>query len=135
MATGSGRMSALPVSRRSSETPSQGTIPFLERHRHKVSLVHRREPPLRGFLKFGPPEFGERGTGVTLGLRDPYTRHLSCTEAVVGLPIYPGAAVRECDIIHTPGHVNFSLLLATSDASSFVWQITEAAGQCRLAHQ
>src|SRR5262249_8363891 len=69
----------------------------------------RGDPPLRGFLRFGSPEFGERGTGVTLGLRDPITRHLDCAEAIAGLPIYPGAAVRECDLTHTPGHVNFSL--------------------------
>jgi hypothetical protein len=90
--------------------------------RHQVSLRHRVAPPLRGYLRFGPPEFGERGTGVTLGLRDPDRRHLDCAEAVAGLPIYPGATVRECDLTHTPGHVNFSLFLASSDASSFVWQ-------------
>ncbi len=81
--------------------------------RHQISLRHRGEPRLRGYLRFGPPEFGERGTGVTLGLRDPDTRHLDCAEAVAGLPIYPGVAVRECDLTHTPGHVNFSLFLAT----------------------
>ncbi len=90
--------------------------------RHQISLRHRGEPPLRGYLRFGPPEFGERGTGVTLGLRDPGRRPLDCAEAVAGLPIYPGAAVRECDLTHTPGHVNFSLFLASPDASSFVWQ-------------
>lgn len=90
--------------------------------RQQISLRHRGEPPLRGYLRFGPPEFGERGTGVSLGLRDPETRHLDCAEAVAGLPIYPGAAVRECDLTHTPGHVNFSLFLATTEASSVVWR-------------
>ena len=89
---------------------------------HQISLRHRGEPALRGYLRFGTPEFGERGTGVSLGLRDPETRHLDCAEEVAGLPIYPGAAVRECDLTHTPGHVNFSLFLASSDASSFVSQ-------------
>lgn len=89
--------------------------------RHQISLRHQGRPPLRGYLRFGPPEYGERGTGVTLGLRDPKTRRVDCAEAVAGVPMYPGATVRECDLTHTPGHVNFSLFLGISEAPSVVW--------------
>lgn len=37
---------------------------------HELTL-RRDDLKLRGYLRFGQPEFGEAGTGVTLGIRDP----------------------------------------------------------------
>jgi hypothetical protein len=75
----------------------------------------RDDNPLRGYLRFGGPEYGRAGTGVTLGVRDPRRRRNGCLHALPRLPTYPGAAVRECDLVHIPGARSLSVLAATRD--------------------
>lgn len=90
---------------------------------HQLSLRYMGVTPLRGYLRFGSPEWGEKGIGVMLGLRDPRHRRPACDVAVPGLPVYPGAAVRECALTHIPGDLNFSLFLASPDKSSAVGEV------------
>jgi len=77
--------------------------------------LRREDPKLRGYLRFGQPKAGETGTGVTLGIRDPRPRKNRCLEALPGLPQYPGAEVRGCDLVHVPGSRSLSVLAATGD--------------------
>src|SRR5215831_19244078 len=72
--------------------------------------LRREDPKLRGYLRFGQPKAGETGTGVTLGIRDPRPRKNRCLEALPGLPQYPGAEVRGCDLVHVPGSRSLSVL-------------------------
>jgi len=81
---------------------------------HELRL-QREDIGLRGFLRLGQPEFGKAGTGVTLGIRDPRRRQNGCLKALPWLPIYPGAEVRSCDLVHIPGARSLSVLAATSD--------------------
>ena len=81
---------------------------------HELRL-RREDIQLRGFLRFGQPDFGKPGTGVTLGIRDPRRRQNGCLKALPWLPIYPGAEVRSCDLVHVPGARLLSLLVATTD--------------------
>ena len=81
---------------------------------HELAL-RREDMPLRGYLRFGHPELGKAGTGVTLGIRDPRQRKNGCLKALPWLPIYPGAEVRTCDLVHIPGARSLSVLAATSD--------------------
>ena len=77
---------------------------------------------LRGYLRFGQPEFGEAGTGVTLGIRDPRPRKNGCLKALPWLPAYPGAEVRGCDLVHVPGARSFSVMAATRDDAALADQ-------------
>ena len=81
---------------------------------HELAL-RRADLPIRGYLRFGQPDPGKKGTGVTLGVRDPRQRKNGCLTALPWLPVYPGAEVRECDLVHTPGARSFSVLAATRD--------------------
>ena len=81
---------------------------------HELTL-RRENLKLRGYLRFGQPEVGEKGTGVTLGIRDPRPRKNRCLEALPWLPRYPGAEVRGCDLVHVPGSRSLSILAATHD--------------------
>jgi len=81
---------------------------------HELRL-RRDDLQLRGYLRFGQPEFGKAGTGVTLGIRDPRRRKNGCLKALPWLPIYPGAEVRSCDLVHIPGARSLSVLAATTD--------------------
>jgi hypothetical protein len=81
---------------------------------HELRL-RRDDLKLRGYLRFGQPEFGEAGTGVTLGIRDPRPRKNGCLTALPWLPSYPGAEVRSCDLVHVPGSRSLSILAATRD--------------------
>lgn len=81
---------------------------------HELTLRHE-DPALRGYLRLGKPEFGETGTGVTLGIRDARSRENRCLEALPWLPSYPGAQVRNCDLVHIPGSRSLSILAATRD--------------------
>ena len=76
---------------------------------HELTL-RREDLMLRGYLRFGQPEFGEAGTGVTLGIRDPRPRQNRCLTALPWLPSYPGAEVRSCDLVHVPGARSLSIL-------------------------
>src|SRR5262249_50929782 len=81
---------------------------------HELRL-QREDIGLRGLLRLGQAEFGKAGTGVTLGIRDPRRRQNGCLKALPWLPIYPGAEVRSCDLVHIPGARSLSVLAATSD--------------------
>src|SRR5215471_10361530 len=81
---------------------------------HELRL-QREDSKLRGLLRFGQPEFGKSGTGVTLGIRDPRRRQNGCLKAVAWLPIYSGAEVRSCDLVHIPGARSLSVPAATAD--------------------
>jgi len=81
---------------------------------HELRL-QREDSKLRGLLRFGQPEFGKSGTGVTLGIRDPRQRQNGCLKAVAWLPIYSGAEVRSCDLVHIPGARSLSVPAATAD--------------------
>ncbi len=81
---------------------------------HELRL-RREDLKVRGYLRFGHPEFGEAGTGVTLGIRDPRPRKNGCLTALPWLPSYPGAEVRSCDLVHVPGARSLSILAATAD--------------------
>ena len=84
---------------------------------HELKL-RREDLKLRGYLRFGPPESGKGGTGVTLGIRDPRRRTNGCLKALPWLPSYPGADVRGCDLVHIPGTRSLSVLVATRDDMS-----------------
>ncbi len=77
---------------------------------------------LRGHLRFGQPEFGETGTGVTLAIRDPRPRQNRCQKALPWLPVSPGAEVRWCDLVHVPGAHSLSVLAATRDDAALADQ-------------
>lgn len=81
---------------------------------HELKL-RREDLELRGYLRFGQPEFGEAGTGVTLGIRDARPRKNGCPTALPSLPSYPGAEVRTCDLVHVLGARSLSILVATRD--------------------
>jgi len=81
---------------------------------HELALWHEN-PKLRGYLRLRRREAGVAGTDVTLGVRDPRPRPLGCLKALPWLPIYPGAQVRGCDLVHIPGSRSISVLLATLD--------------------
>jgi len=81
---------------------------------HELKL-RREDLELRGYLRFGQPEIGKAGTGVTLGIRDPRPRKNRCLTALPWLPSYPGAEVRSCDLVHIPGARSLSILAATRD--------------------
>lgn len=81
---------------------------------HELALW-RDNPKLRGYLRFRKREAGVAGTDVTLGVRDPRQRPLGCLKALPWLPIYPGAQVRGCDLVHIPGSRSLSVWLATGD--------------------
>jgi len=81
---------------------------------HELRLK-REDMKLRGYLRFGQPESGKAGTGVTLGIRDPRRRQNGCLKALLWLPIYPGATVRSCNLVHIPGARSLSVLAATPD--------------------
>ena len=81
---------------------------------HELTLWHDK-PKLRGYLRFRKREAGVAGTDVTLGVRDPRPRPLGCLEALPWLPVYPGAQVRGCDLVHIPGSRSLSVLFATGD--------------------
>lgn len=80
--------------------------------------LQRDDVKLRGYLRFGPPEFGKVGTGVTLGIRDPRRRANGCLKALPWLPSYPGADVRSCDLVHIAGARSLSVVVATRDDMS-----------------
>jgi len=88
---------------------------------HELRL-RREDLQLRGYLRFGQPEFGEAGTGVTLGIRDPRPRKNGCLKALPWLPAYPGAEVRGCDLVHVPGARSLSVLAATKDDAALADQ-------------
>lgn len=90
---------------------------------HQFSLRYMGVTPLRGYLRFGSPEWGKKGVGMTLGLRDPRQRQPACEAAVPGLPVYPRAAVRECELTRVPGGLSFSLFMASSDEPSAVGEV------------
>src|SRR5262249_10275496 len=81
---------------------------------HELRL-RRDDIQLRGYLRFGQPEFGKAGTGLTLGIRDPRRRQNGCLKALPWLPIYPGAEVRSCDLVLIPAARLMSGLAATTD--------------------
>ncbi len=81
---------------------------------HELTLWHDK-PKLRGYLRFRKREAGVAGTDVTLGVRDPRPRPLGCLGALPWLPVYPGAQVRGCDLVHIPGSRSLSVLFATGD--------------------
>ena len=81
---------------------------------HELTL-RRSDLPIRGYLRFGRPELGKMGTGVTLGIRDPRPHKNGCLTALPSLPVYPGAEARQCNLVHTPGARSFTLQAATSD--------------------
>ncbi len=81
---------------------------------HELRL-RREDVKLRGYLRCGQPEYGEAGTGVTRGIRDPRPRKNGCLKALPWLPSYPGAEVRSCDLVHVPGARSLSVLAATRD--------------------
>ncbi len=89
---------------------------------HELTL-RRADLLLRGYLRFGQPELGKMGTGVTLGIRDPRPRKNDCLTALPWLPAYPGAEVRLCSLVHTPGTRSFSVLAATSDDTALADRI------------
>lgn len=89
---------------------------------HELRL-RRADLPVRGYLRFGQPELGEEGTGVTLGIRDPRPHKNSCLKALPWLPTYPGAEVRGCDLVHVPDTRSLSILAATRDDSTLADQI------------
>ena len=84
---------------------------------HELRL-RRSDLPIRGYLRFGKPEPGKAGTGVTLGIRDPRPHKNGCLTALSWLPVYPGAEVRQCNLVHTPGARSFTLQAATSDETA-----------------
>jgi len=81
---------------------------------HELAPWHDN-PRLRGYLRFRKRQTGLAGTEVTLGVRDPRPLPLGCLKALPWLPIYPGARVRSCDLVHIPGSRSLSVLLATRD--------------------
>ena len=80
----------------------------------ELALWHD-DPKLRGYLRFRKRGAGLAGTDVTLGIRDPRPRPSGCLKALPWLPIYPGAQVRGCDLVHIPGSQSLSVLFATGD--------------------
>lgn len=95
---------------------------------HELALWHG-DPELRGYLRFRKREAGLAGMDVTLGVRDPRPRPLGCLQALPWLPIYPGAQVRGCDLVHVPGSRSLSLLLATDDGFEVAQQTLSHAFQ------